>query len=158
MRNKKAFSLVEIFVVVIILGVLAAMAIPSYIVGMSRTYARDAMDNLLAIQSAQLTYKQINAAYYSNSDTNDHTSEINSALQLNITPSGGTIYYCNSALTLGCYASRTGAGAFTIELNLTLPIMSTGSNLIDCSNSGPDSTYNPCCLNDGSKTAGAVCP
>lgn len=158
MVNKHAFTLVEIFVVIIILGVLAAVAVPNYMVGLSRTYARDAMDNLLAIQAAQSIYKQANASYYDTLTSSDHTADINTNLQLNITPSGGTIYYIRTGL---CFAQRTGSmGAFKIALDLSLPTVSVGSNLGYCSSIDfePNSSYNPCCINDGSKASGAVCP
>ncbi len=159
MINKEAFSLVEIVVVMIILGVLAAVAVPNYMVGLSRTYARDALDNLLAIQSAQSIYKQANGSYYSDTDTNDHTSDINTGLQLNMSPTGATKYYCDAVPA--CYAERTGSvGAFKIELNLSLATVSVGSNLGYCSSLDlvPNGSYNPCCINDGTKVSGAVCP
>ncbi len=165
MKNKAAFTIIEIFLVIVILGVLACFAVPNYILGLSRTYARNAVDNLVSIQSAQLIYIQANGSYYessyqSNNPAVDDSPTLNSRLNLNITPNGGTKYYCDS--TPACHAVRTDTGAFDIQLNLRMPIVSVGRPLIYCDPAiapgGPSPNNNPCCLNTKGYAKDALCP
>ena len=158
MKNKQAFSIVEVIVVIVIMGVLAAMAIPNYIVGLSRTTARVALDNLVSIQNAQLVYVQANNAYYASSSVpGDDTANINSKLNLNITPMDVS-YYCDSSSI--CHATKSGTGEFDIRLDLKAPINKVGHDLVYCDSGGMSITYNPCCLipSGGGQVSGAICP
>ncbi len=53
MQGRKAFSLVEAAVIVVILGVLAAFAVPAVLAAAERKKAVEAFDYLLAVQDAQ---------------------------------------------------------------------------------------------------------
>jgi prepilin-type N-terminal cleavage/methylation domain-containing protein len=54
--NKKGFTLVEIMIVVAIIGLLAAIAIPAYIKTRQDTFAKDCCNNLRQIRDAQQRY------------------------------------------------------------------------------------------------------
>lgn len=65
-RNKKGFTLVELVVVIAILGVLAAIAVPRFINALDE--AKNATDeaNIKALQAAVNLYYLENSAYPSN--------------------------------------------------------------------------------------------
>ena len=58
------FSLVELLVTVIVVGILAAAAIPNYMKAMERSYFQEAESILLAIYSGERAYLLVNEFYY----------------------------------------------------------------------------------------------
>ena len=64
MQIKKAFTIVEILVTLIIIGVLVAASIPNFLSTYTHTEALHAAQDLQSIQSAQLVYLQRTGAYY----------------------------------------------------------------------------------------------
>ena len=62
-RIKKGFSLVELLVVVVIIGVLAAIAIPQYTNTIERSRRMEAVVNLDNIHKAAVRYYQLNGTY-----------------------------------------------------------------------------------------------
>jgi type II secretory pathway pseudopilin PulG len=56
MSVSKAFSLVEIIVILVILGIVTAIAIPNLVNSIEQTKAQQAKNNLLAISAAQEKY------------------------------------------------------------------------------------------------------
>ena len=64
-NKKKGFTLIEILVVVLIIGVLAAIAMPAYMRSMERSKAASPMANLSAIAKAQKVYS-VGTDHYTN--------------------------------------------------------------------------------------------
>jgi type IV pilus assembly protein PilA len=56
LKMKKGFTLVEIMIVVAIIGLLAAIAIPAYIKTRKDTFAKDCANNLRQIRDGQQRY------------------------------------------------------------------------------------------------------
>jgi len=56
MFNKKGFTLVELMIVVAIIGILAAIAIPNFIAMQYRSKRSELQPNIKAIKTAQLSY------------------------------------------------------------------------------------------------------
>lgn len=143
----KAFTLVEILVTAVILGLVAFMVIPNFTTAINRSYAQDAMHNLIAIYAAQQYYYQNNNSVYCTSSCNTYLN-INTNLNLSIAPTGGVSYNCNPAAgtcasTPCCVATNTN---FTMQVVLGNAI-NTGSVSAPQYCSG---TLNPCCTGSGS--------
>ena len=68
-NKKKGFTLIEILVVVLIIGALAAIAVPGYMRSVERSKAVDPMTNLAAIARAQNSHKMA-TYHYSDDITN----------------------------------------------------------------------------------------
>ena len=63
-RSSWGFSLVELMIVVVIIGILAAVAIPAYFNHVLRSRQADAYHNLLDLKSAQEMYYSLENKYY----------------------------------------------------------------------------------------------
>ena len=94
-KHSKAFTLTEIMLVVIIMGIIAAFAMPNYTRSLERAYARDAVVQLTALQSANNIYKAHAGQYLCGQ--NILLAQINSNLGINIIPSTSDITYLYSS-------------------------------------------------------------
>jgi prepilin-type N-terminal cleavage/methylation domain-containing protein len=88
MFNKKSFTLMEILVVVIIIGILAALALPNFGVSKERALDREAKATLSSIQDAEKFYKLQSGYYYPSSSTTSVIADINTNLKISL-PTGG---------------------------------------------------------------------
>ena len=126
--NKKntAFTLTELMVVVIIIGVMASFAIPNYILSIERSHRRDAETQLMTIWSANQIYRAQNGVYWPPPNTTGDITAINSNLSLGIIPNGMT-YNCaglsadalNPFGRFTCTAARQPSSSFTITVTQT---------------------------------------
>ena len=129
-----AFTLTELVIVIVITGLIAAFAIPSYNKSINRTQERDAYYQLQVIQRAEEIYLAKNNTYWPFDSptggpyTHHDVDDINTALRLNIIENDVT-YDCwgDGAADNSCTATSD-TGTFTILL-------------------APDQMYiyNPCC-------------
>ncbi len=63
MMNKKGFTLVELMVVIVIIGVLAAVALPKFAEAINKSRASEAPQRIKQIYSAAVVYEGENATY-----------------------------------------------------------------------------------------------
>ena len=146
----KAFTLVELMIVLIIMSILASWGIPQYTRTVARAKARNAMNNLVMLHSANLLYQARNGG--ANFDCTamaggcsiTNIDDMNGANSLNII-SGGVTYVCNGATCSGAIA-----GSFNTSVRLTDPIQEGTDTDKDCADA---TDPNPCCL-----SATNVCP
>ena len=103
--------MIEIMMVVIIIGIMAAFAVPKFTTTVARGKSRDAVTKLQMIHSANMLYKSRN---HTNVPSCSSVGDINSALGLNINANGLT-YACNG--TTACTATGTGGLVITALLD-----------------------------------------
>jgi prepilin-type N-terminal cleavage/methylation domain-containing protein len=96
-ESRKGFTLVELAVVIVIIGVLAAFGVPQFLKSVERSKASEAFNYLSAVRSAQERYLAKNGIYW-----------------------GGTID------AAGSMSSAT-SGAETLDINQTPPKYFTGA-------------------------------
>jgi prepilin-type N-terminal cleavage/methylation domain-containing protein len=65
MRTRKGFTLVELAVVIVIIGVLAAFGVPRFLQSVEKSKAAESFNYLSAIQSAEERYLAQNGVYAS---------------------------------------------------------------------------------------------
>jgi len=68
-RNKTGFTLIELMVVVVIIGILAALAIPRFMMSASKSKQSEAKQLLKQIYSMQRAYFMLNESYALNGVT-----------------------------------------------------------------------------------------
>ncbi len=120
--NVKAFTIMELMVVVIIVGIMAAFAVPSYNKANNKAEERQMITNLRAIISAQEIYRAQKSNYwpagaYAVPTGNQGLPQLNTALRLNIINGTKYVYACRSsaAQQFECTASYS-PGAFAWQL------------------------------------------
>ena len=115
-KFKNAFTLVELMIVVVLLGMIAAFGIPNYSKSHDRVNEKTGQYNLSVIDSAMEMYRIRNAGYPDPGGLPDPTvtisniSEINAALSLGIIEQNMT-YACtddDDNTTFSCTAAEGG--------------------------------------------------
>ena len=96
MKKKNGFTLLELLVVVLIIGILAAIALPQYKKAVAKAKAVEAIINLKAINQAQKRYMLLHGIY---------TKNLNE-LDITIQDSNSYKYYCISNTNIDCYAYK----------------------------------------------------
>lgn len=133
LSKQLGLTLLEIIVVVIIIGVVASLAIPSFMTQIQRGLANDAQNNLLSIYVAQKNRYGQGGTYYGvttncNGTTVNDDAGLNTALSTSIIKNN--INYCcysASGTDFTCYAKTT-SGSFTMTLQNSPPVLSGGFN------------------------------
>ena len=123
--NNKAFTIMEILVVIIIVSVIAIFGLPNYNRSLERAYEREAIEKLKLIHAAQQLYFVGNDNTYwpPNGWIGGTTAtKININLHLELMESG-MIYACtvtgNNA-TFSCAADRGPTAVFTVSVDQTI--------------------------------------
>ena len=107
-KNRKAFTLLEIMVVIIIIGAIAGFAIPNYTKTIERAHLRDAIMQLEAIHAANNLYRSRTGSYWPVPVADFDLASINDNLGVNII-GNGMDYFCRGAgdgSAFLCWADR----------------------------------------------------
>ncbi len=135
-RATKAFTIMEILIVVVIVGIIATFAIPNYGNSVARTHLQDAIMQLSAIRTANQLYFARTSSYWPTATYTGtrNVNDINSNLSLNIIENS-MIYTCNayvSPTTFTCTATSTPAArSFTVTVTEAPLVTSTPPAVTD---------------------------
>lgn len=104
----QGFTLMELMVVVVIMGVIAAFAIPNYSKSVQKAHERDMQAQLTSIHAASQLYRSYAGGYWDSGGVAD-LAAINSNLSISIiangatyTYSGNTTIFIATAIWQGC--------------------------------------------------------
>lgn len=84
---RPGFTLVELIIVVIIIGILATFAMPQYAKSKERSLDNEAKVNLVMIQAAENLYKIEVSSFYAATGGTAH-ADLNSHLNISLPPAG----------------------------------------------------------------------
>jgi prepilin-type N-terminal cleavage/methylation domain-containing protein len=117
-KNRKGFTLVELAVVIVIIGVLAAFGVPRFIKSVERSKAAEAFSYLAAVRSAQERYSAREGTYASVVDDLDIQFSPPKYFTVGTIAAGSTGILENSwTLTLTRTGAASGYGAYTVIFN-----------------------------------------
>ena len=114
-RGRKGFTLVELAVVIIIIGVLAAFAVPRFLDSVERSKAGEAFNYLAAIRSAQERYQIRQGTYCDDVTKLDIQMPAPKYFSVGTPAAGSTSSLEDSwTLTLTRSGAAGGYGAYTV--------------------------------------------
>jgi len=127
--RRSAFTLIEIMVVVVLLGILLGFSIPNFAKSMRKAHEKDAISQLSILHAANHLYLAQEDEYL---DSQANLNDVNDALKIHIMQNEMIYEYDrNTAQEFTATAEWTGAGGdFTVKID---------QNPVDVDNG------NPCC-------------
>ena len=145
-RNRKGFTLVEIIVVLIMIGILVTIAVPNYQIMMKQGATKAAQNNLISIFNAQKNFYLKNHGYCTT--LCDTLADINlpANLNLNITDNNFT-YNC---ITTGGFQCTATNGSIVLTLSNNPIIVTGGTTCASSKGSNPGCNH--------SCTSAVYCP
>lgn len=98
--NHKAFTLIELLIVIIIIGILASIALPNFAGMKEKALDKEAIANLKLIQGAQKIYRMETGSYYDSGGSNN--TNINQNLKLSLPAGVNSSWLYATASSSGC--------------------------------------------------------
>jgi prepilin-type N-terminal cleavage/methylation domain-containing protein len=159
--TKTAFSLIEIIIVIVIMGIMAALVGPRMSNTIKQARARDAKNNLAILYSAQQIHQARNSSFFNCTGATNSCAakpacamsalnDMNGENSLSIVSSANTKYCCDNN-TAGYPACRvwnlTDDFDMIVDLNTSLGAVSANTGVI-----------NPCCSGSACISGDPACP
>jgi len=130
-KRNHGFTLMELMIVIVIIGVLASFALPNFRNTINRSQCNDARAQLIALHGANAIYRAQNDEYLPGAAIN--TAAINAGLHVNLIESAYTYSYTRSDTThYAVTASRTSpVNTITMDEDTIVPT-GAGANPSSC--------------------------
>jgi prepilin-type N-terminal cleavage/methylation domain-containing protein len=113
--NKAGFSLVELTIVVVILGILATFAVPRFMSSVERTKASEAFSYLAQIESAQARHNAEHGIYAN--DVDDLDISLDSPEFFDVSNPSSSDWETKWEMTLTRNGASSGYGRYTVVFN-----------------------------------------
>lgn len=137
-RTRKGFTLVELAVVIVIIGVLAAFGVPRFLQSVERSKASESFQYLAAVRSAQERFLSLDGIYADDLDDLDITQNTPQYFEVGTlateNPGGGAPTW---TLTLTRVATTSSYGAYTVTFTQDGFSTSSSINDEDCEGINP---------------------
>lgn len=130
---RRGFTLLEILIVVVIIGILASLGLPNFIKTREYALEQEAVSNLQLIRQAERIYRMEMGNYYPANGREDNITNINNALKLSLNENNWDYYIDGGTNSFTAYADRIGSGGY---LNCTYSINQTQDKPIRVSSPG----------------------
>ena len=92
MRLRKSFTMIEMLVVIVIVGIVVALALPNFGALKEKSLNREAKTSLALIQAAEKIYKIEQGFYYPYHTATSNTLNINRDLKLSLSQSASPLW------------------------------------------------------------------
>lgn len=128
MLDKKGFTLIEMAIVIVIIGILASIALSNYFLMKENVLDKKAKSNLKMIRVAEKSYRMDTGNYYPSSGSVSDIATINQNLKLSLL-SGSTRNWNYTVWSTGCSrATRNGGDgrSWYLTINDDEPKVGTG--------------------------------
>lgn len=121
-KKDRGFTLIELLIVIIIIGILAAVALPQFNKTKEHALGKEAIANLKLIAAAEKIYRMENENnyYYPSSGNLTNISDINTNLKLSLTEANWDYGVVGGESSFTAYALRNGSGGY-LECRYALP-------------------------------------
>lgn len=125
------FTLIELMIIVVVIGVLAAIAIPAYSDYVERARRADAKSSILAVQLEQEKWRANNTAYTSDLtdlgfSSADNVDSVDGFYTIDIENGASTAGYTVNAVPVGSQANDD-CGTFTLTVTAASGAQATAS-------------------------------
>lgn len=139
MNAQKGFTLIELMIVVAIIGILAAIAIPAYQDYIARSQVSEAMELASGLKGAVAETFSQDATCPTNGTNGIATAtDINGKYVASVTTAGKATASGGCTITAKMRATGVSKGIQNGELILTLSNADKGSNVWSCTSTGPN--------------------
>lgn len=125
-RNRTGFTLVELMIIIVLLGVLASIALPTFIGSRDQARLASVKSDVRNAETAEEAYFSDNGRYGNLAQlaASGYTMSAGTAMKINATKRGYTLHASNSAIesgTNGCSVQVGGGVSMTMDAVITCP-------------------------------------